>query len=112
MSESRDASQLAALTRGRVVSSALQQAARHEHAVAACLGELDGIGGPLPALVSMTRRRAIRHLDRAASLTHTAMRLNPDPAAAAFIAARLESQERLALRVQRVLSIVGAMTAA
>ena len=112
MSESRDPSHHAALTRGRVVASATKQAARHECAVAACLGELDGSGGPLPALVTMTRRRAIRHLDRATGLTRTAMRLNPDPVAAAFIAARLESQERLALRVQRVLSMVVAAAAA
>jgi hypothetical protein len=91
------------LTRGRVVASALRQAARHERALLACLTELDGTDAPSPGLVRMTQRRAQRHLERAAGLIKTAMRLNADDTADAFIAAVLERQERLTLRVERVL---------
>ena len=101
-----------ALTRGRVAMSALQQAARHERAALACLSELEGVDGALPDLVDATRRRLRRHLDRAASLTRTAMRLQADPAVDAFFAARLESQERLAMRAEYLLTMAGSTVAA
>jgi len=94
------------LTPGRVVASALRQASRHERALLACLSELDGTTEPAPGLIRMTKRRTQRHLERAAGLIRTAMRLNSDSTSDAFIAAMLERHERLALRVERMLRAV------
>ena len=88
------------LTAERVVAGALRQAARHERALRACLAELRGIDEPSGELASSTRRRASRHAERAIGLTRTAIRLNRDPLAEAFLAALLERHERSALCVQ------------
>jgi hypothetical protein len=98
-------SQQVLLTRGRVAASALEQAARHEQAVLACLSELEGTDLPAPGLVRAIRRRAERHLERAGGLTRTAMRLDPDAASSVIIAGRLEQHERLALQVARRLDL-------
>ena len=90
------------LTPARVAASALQQAARHERALQACLAELDGIDEPDGHLAETTRRRASRHAERALGLTRTAIRLNRDPLAEAFLAALLERHERNALRAQHI----------
>src|SRR5262245_49496312 len=87
------------LTWERVVAGALKQAARHEHALRACLEELGGYGAPTSDLADSTRRRAIRHAERAISLTRTAIRLNRDPMTEIFLAALLERHERDALFV-------------
>jgi hypothetical protein len=88
------------LTPERVAAGALQQAARHEHALRACLAELSGSDEPSSEFAESTRRRASRHAERAIGLTRTAIRLNRDPLAGAFLAALLERHERNALRVQ------------
>ena len=90
------------LTWQRVASSAIQQATRHEHALQACLAELGGTDEPTSDLAEATRRRAARHAERAISLTRTAIRLNRDPLAEAFLAALLERHERDALAVQQI----------
>lgn len=90
------------LTWERVASSAIKQAARHERALQACLAELDGADLPKSDLAEATRRRAARHAERALSLTRTAIRLNRDPLAEAFLASLLERHERNALRVEEV----------
>ena len=89
------------LTPERVAASALKQAARHEHALKACLAELGGHDAPNIDLAEATRRRAARHAERAISLTRTAIRLNRDPLAGAFLAALLERHERAALQVEQ-----------
>ena len=99
--ETVQGNQNGSLTWERVVSSALKQAARHDHALRACLAELGGYGEPNSDLTEETRRRAARHADRAISLTRTAIRLNRDPLAEAFLAALLERHERAALRVEQ-----------
>ena len=88
------------LTPERVAAGAIQQAARHEHALRACVAELGGIDEPSGELAASIRRRASRHAERAIGLTRTAIRLNRDPLAEAFLAALLERHERSALRVQ------------
>jgi hypothetical protein len=90
----------ARLTPERVVAGALEQAARHEHALRACLAELRGIDDPSGELVASIRRRAGRHGERAVGLIRTAIRLNRDPLAEAFLAALLERHERNALCAQ------------
>jgi hypothetical protein len=90
------------LTPERVIAGALRQAARHEHALRACLAELRGIDEPSGELAASSRRRASRHAERAIGLTRTAIRLNRDPQAEAFMAALLERHERSALRVQEL----------
>ena len=97
----------ARLTWERVVSSAITQAARHERALQACLAELGGTDAPKSDLAEATRRRAARHVERALSLTRTAIRLNRDPLAEAFLAALLERHERDALRVEQAETLVG-----
>jgi hypothetical protein len=94
------------LTWERVASSAIKQAARHERALQACLAELDGTEAPSCDLAETTRRRAARHAERALSLTRTAIRLNRDPLAEAFLAALLERHERDALRVEQGATLV------
>lgn len=91
-----------ALTPERVAASAIQQAARHERALQACLAELGGAEEPTSDLAEATRRRAKRHADRAIGLTRTAIRVNRDPLAEAFFAALLERHERNALLVERM----------
>jgi hypothetical protein len=88
------------LTWERVVDGALKQAARHERALRACLAELGGYDAPTSDLADSTRLRAIRHAERAISLTRTAIRLNRDSMADLFLAALLERHERAALLVQ------------
>lgn len=97
----RDQIQAGALTRGRVVASAIHQAARHEHAVKACLTELHGAGQPDGDLTDEVRRRALRHAQRAVGLTRTAVRLNDDTLAEAILAATLERHERTLLFVEQ-----------
>jgi hypothetical protein len=99
--ETSQQNQNGSLSRERVVSSALKQAARHEHAAWACLAELGGYDAPKSDLTEQTRRRAARHADRAISLTRTAIRMNRDPLAEAFLAALLERHERTALLVEQ-----------
>jgi hypothetical protein len=94
------------LTWERVASSAIKQAARHEHALQACLAELDGPDAPTSDLAEATRRRASRHADRAIGLIRTAIRLNRDPLAEPFLAALLERHERHALRAQQAESVL------
>jgi len=91
-----------ALTPERVAAGAIQQASRHERALQACLAELRGVDAPTSELADSTRRRAMRHAERAISLTRTAIRLNHDPLAEAFLAALLERHERNALKVQQI----------
>ena len=91
-----------ALTPERVAASAIQQAARHERALLACLAELGGVDEPTSDLADATRRRALRHAERAIGLTRTAIRVNRDPLADAFFASLLERHERNALRVERM----------
>jgi hypothetical protein len=90
------------LTWERVVDGALKQAARHEHALRACLAELGGHDAPTSDLADSTRRRANRHAERAISLTRTAIRLNRDPMADLFLTALLERHERAALLAERL----------
>jgi hypothetical protein len=90
------------LTWEKVVSGALKQAARHEHALQACLAELGGYDAPTSDLSDSTRRRATRHADRAIGLVRTAIRLNRDPLAEAFLAALQERHERNAMLIERV----------
>ena len=90
------------LTAARVAASAIQQAARHERALKACLSELEGYTVPPPDdMVVRVRQRAARHAGRATSLMTTAIRLNPDPLDGALFAALLERHERNALVVER-----------
>lgn len=91
-----------ALTSERVAASAIQQAARHERALQACLAELSGSDEPTSDLAEATRRRALRHAERAIGLTRTAIRVNRDPLAEAFFASLLERHERNALLVERM----------
>jgi hypothetical protein len=91
-----------ALTWERVAASAIQQAARHERALEACLAELDGGDAPHDDLAEATHRRAMRHAQRAVGLAKTAARVNRDPLAEAFFAALLERHERNALLVERM----------
>ena len=49
-----------ALTWETVVGGALKQAARHEHALQACMAELGGYDAPTSDLSDSTRRRATR----------------------------------------------------
>jgi len=93
-----------ALTPERVAASAIQQAARHERALQSCMAELGGVDEPTSELAESTRRRAMRHAERAIGLTRTAIRLNRDPLAEAFFAALLERHERNALLVERMTS--------
>ena len=90
------------LTWEKVVAGALKQAARHEHALQACLNELGGRGVPTSELSDSTRRRATHHAERALGLVRTAIRLNRDPLAEAFLAALLERHERNALWIERM----------
>lgn len=92
-----------ALTPAKVAASAIQQAARHERALKACLAELCGIDAPDSGLSESIRQRATRHAQRAVGLTWTAIRMNEDPLAEAFFAALLERHERNALHVQVLL---------
>jgi hypothetical protein len=103
-----------ALTPERVAASAIQQAARHERALQACLAELDGVDAPTSELAETARRRAMRHAERAIGLARTAIRVNCDPLAEAFFASLLERHERNALLVEQTApSTVGAaLTAA
>jgi hypothetical protein len=97
-----------ALTPERVATSAIQQAARHERALRACLAELDGRDAPNDDLSDATRQRALRHAHRAISLAKTAIRVNRDPLAGAFFAALLERHERNAMLVARAeMSVAG-----
>jgi hypothetical protein len=89
------------LTPARVAESALQQAARHEHALLACLAELEGYDEPAADLIEATSRRAMRHAGRAVGLAKTAIRVNRDPLAEVLFAALLERYERHALRVEQ-----------
>ena len=90
------------LTWEKVVGGALKQAARHERAIQACLAELGGYDAPTSDLADSTRRRATRHAERAIGLIWTAIRLNRDPLADAFLAALLEGHERNAMRIERM----------
>lgn len=96
-----------ALTPERVATSAIQQAARHERALRACLTELDGRDAPDDDLTEATRARALRHANRAISLAKTAIRVNRDPLAGAFFAALLERHERNAMLVTRTGTATG-----
>ena len=91
-----------ALTPERVAASAIQQAARHERALQACLAELGGVDEPTSDLADATRSRAMRHAERAIGLTRTAIRVNRDPLDEAFFAALLERHERNALVVEQM----------
>ncbi|MFN8634988.1 MAG: hypothetical protein U0893_14110 [Chloroflexota bacterium] len=90
------------LTPERVAAGAIQQAARHERALRACLAELDGDGAPRDDLTDATRQRAMRHANRAIGLAKTAIRMNRDPLAQAFFAALLERYERNVMLVEQV----------
>lgn len=91
-----------ALTPERVAASAIQQAARHERALQACLAELGGGDEPTSDLAETARRRAMRHAERAIGLTRTAVRVNRDRLAEPFFASLLERHERNALLVERL----------
>jgi len=91
-----------ALTPERVAASAIQQAARHERALQACLAELGGVDVPTRDLAEMARRRAMRHAERAIGLARTAVRVNRDPLAEPIFASLLERHERNALLVERL----------
>ena len=93
---------MGALTSERVAASAIQQAARHERALQACLAELGGVDEPTSDLADSTRRRAMRHAERAIGLTRTAIRVNRDPLADTFFASLLERHEGNALLVERM----------
>ncbi len=93
-----------ALTPERVAASAIQQAARHERALLACLAELGGVDEPTCDLADSTRRRAMRHAERAVGLARTAVRVNRDSLAEPFFASLLERHERTALLVERMAS--------
>lgn len=97
-----------ALTPERVAASAIQQAARHERALQACLAELGGVDEPTSDLAETARRRAMRHAERAIGLARTAIRVNRDPRAEPFFASLLERHERNALRVERMAATPGA----
>lgn len=102
-----------ALAPARVAASAIHQAARHERALQACLAELGGVDEPTSDLAEATRRRAMRHAERAIGLTRTAIRVNRDPLAEAFFASLLERHERNALLVERsAVSASGALLSA
>ena len=90
------------LTWEKVVGGALKQAARHEHALQACLAELGGYDAPTGDLSDSTQRRASRHAERAIGLVRTAIRLNRDPLAEAFLASLLERHERNAMLIERM----------
>jgi hypothetical protein len=90
------------LSPGRVAASATQQAARHERALRACLAELGGVDEPTSDFADSTRRRAMRHAERAISLSRTAIRVNRDPLAETLFAALLERHERNALLVEHL----------
>jgi hypothetical protein len=92
------------LTWAKVAASAIQQAARHERALDACLAELGGYDQPKSDLAESTRQRAMRHAERAISLAKTGARVNRDPLAEAFFAALLERHERNALLVEQMLT--------
>ena len=92
------------LTPERVAASAIQQAARHERALLACLAELDGVDEPTSDLKDSTRGRALRHAERAIGLARTAIRVNRDPLAEAFFASLLERHERNLMLVERMAS--------
>ena len=98
----------------RVAASAIQQAARHERALQACLAELSGVDAPTSDLAETARSRTLRHAGRAIGLVRTAIRVNRDPFAEPFFASLLERHERNALLVQRMTpAVVGAaLTAA
>ena len=91
-----------ALTWQKVVAGALKQAARHEHALGACLAELGGYDAPTSDLSDSTRRRATRHAERAIGLVRTAIRMNRDSLAEVFLAALLERHERNAMLIERM----------
>ena len=98
----RDQTQTIGLSAARVATAAIQQAARHERALRACLSELEGHNvAPSDDLVLAVRKRALRHAGRAVGLVRTAIRLNPDPLAEATFAALLEHHERNGLLVER-----------
>jgi hypothetical protein len=93
----RDQTRTIGLSAARVATAAIQQAARHERALLACLSEMAGDDTPIDEQVQTVRRRAKRHAGRAVGLVRTAIRLNPDPQAEATLAALLERHERNAL---------------
>ena len=102
MSENRrEQTQMIGLSAGRVATAAVQQAARHERALLACLSELEGYDTPGDDLVKAVRARASRHAGRAIGLVRTAIRLNPDPLAEATFAALMERHERNVLLAER-----------
>jgi hypothetical protein len=90
------------LTWEKVVAGALKQAARHEHALEACLAELGGYDAPTSDLADSTRRRASRHAERAIGLVRTAIRMNRDSLAEVFLASLLERHERNAMLIERM----------
>ena len=91
----------ATLTPARVAASAMQQAARHERALQACLAELTGNDLPTPDIAVSVRARALRHANRAVNLAKTAIRIDRGSPTDAFFAALLERYERNALLVER-----------
>ena len=93
---------MGALTPERVAESAIQQAARHERALQACLAELGGVDEPASDLADATRRRALRHAERAIGLIRTAIRMNRDPLTDTLFASLLERHEGNALLVERM----------
>ena len=98
----RDQTQVIGLSAARVAAAAIQQAARHERALLACLSELEGYDDtPSDELVQAVRKRATRHAGRAVGLVRTAIRLNPDPLTEATFAALLERHERNGLLAER-----------
>lgn len=90
-----------AASRARVARGALRQIGRHEHAIEACLSELRGRDEPTASQISSVLGRARHHAERARGLAAVAARINRDPNAAAALAAVIERQERVAMRVQR-----------
>ena len=100
---------MGALTPERVAASAIQQAARHGRALQSCLAELSGVDAPTSDLAETARRRAMRHAERAIGLTRTAIRVNRDPLAEAFLASLLERHERNALLVERMTTPTGSV---
>ncbi|MFN8521836.1 MAG: hypothetical protein U0821_01880 [Chloroflexota bacterium] len=87
-------------TRRRVAHGALRQAARHEHAVEACLGELGGYDAPTMGLVASVLRRVRRHADRAEGLAQMASRINRDPEFAPVLVEALHRQRGLRARIE------------
>jgi len=83
------------MARVRVVEAALRQAARHERALFACLGEIGDARAPAhdPAAADYLRW-ARRHANRALGLARVGARLNADPSMAAPLAATVERCER------------------